>query len=68
MNETRQKRTYNEDSPTLTVTKAQYDALIDRFPGWMASVWPKFRKSWTAQAIVVQGCAGSGLADKLCSL
>ena len=28
------------------LARCDYDALVSRFPGWMASVWPKIVRHW----------------------
>lgn len=53
------------DDAAVTLTKAEYDRMIDRFPIWMSTVWVKFPKLYNITTVHVTGCAGSGLAERL---
>ena len=49
----------------MTLTRAEYDAMIDAHPEWMREEWPKLKRAWQLGGVVVTQCAHSGLATKL---
>jgi len=53
------------DAREITMSRAEYDAMVTRHPAWMQDAWPKFWRSWGLYGVTARGCAGSGLAERL---
>lgn len=39
----------------ITITRNQYNTLVEEFPDWMATVWQRLDRQWTLQTVNVQG-------------
>ena len=53
---------------SVFVSRAEYNRLVDRYPAWMQSVWPKLVQFWGMAGVFVNGSAGSGLKERLAAV
>jgi hypothetical protein len=54
---------------SITVSRRQHDQLLQRYPAFMATDWPKMAKDWFVYGVEVSGSNHPGLLHALrCNL
>lgn len=54
-----------EDDREITMTRPEYDAMIERHPAFMATTYLNLPRSWKLYGVTAYQCAGSGIATRL---
>lgn len=52
----------------MYLTRQMYDAAVEKFPAWMAQVWPTLGRHWGVGGVYVTRWYGSGLRELVESL